>query len=153
MENLMRAVIQRVKSASVTVSGEPAGAIDQGLLVLLGIQRDDGMAEIHWMADKIANLRIFADRHGKMNHSLFDLGKEMLIVSQFTLYGDCRKGRRPGYSAAAPPEIALPLYLSFIETVEKMGIATAAGQFGAMMDVHLVNDGPVTLLLDSDKAF
>jgi D-tyrosyl-tRNA(Tyr) deacylase len=149
----MRAVIQRAQSASVTVAGETVGTIDQGLLVLLGIQRDDGMAEINWMADKIANLRIFADQHGKMNRSLFDLGREMLIVSQFTLYGDCRKGRRPGYSSAAPPEIAEPLYHSFIETVEKMGISTAAGRFGAMMDVHLVNDGPVTLLLDSDKTF
>lgn len=149
----MRAVIQRAKSASVTVSGETVGEIHQGLLVLLGIQRDDGVAQIHWMADKIANLRIFADQHGKMNRSLFDLGQEMLIVSQFTLYGDCRKGRRPGYSSAAPPEIAEALYHGFIETVKKMGIPTAAGQFGAMMDVHLVNDGPVTLLLDSDKTF
>ncbi|MFN2354425.1 MAG: D-aminoacyl-tRNA deacylase [Desulfopila sp.] len=149
----MRAVIQRAKSASVTVGGETVGAIEQGLLVLLGIQRDDGIAEIQWMADKIANLRIFADQHGKMNRSLFDLGKEMLIVSQFTLYGDCRKGRRPGYSSAAPPDIAQPLYHSFIETVEKMGISTGTGRFGAMMDIHLINDGPVTLLLDSDKIF
>lgn len=149
----MRAVIQRVSRASVSVSGNIVGKIDQGLLVLLGIHRDDGEAEIDWMAEKIVNLRIFEDENGRMNLSLFDIGKEMLIVSQFTLYGDCRKGRRPGYSSAALPEIAEPLYRQFISRIEYMGINAAAGTFGAMMDVQLNNDGPVTLLLDSDKTF
>jgi D-aminoacyl-tRNA deacylase len=149
----MRAVIQRVSSATVTVDGVILGQIDQGLLVFLGIHPDDTTTEIGWMAEKIANLRIFEDDKGAMNLSLFDIGKEMLIVSQFTLYGDCRKGRRPGFSGAAPPDIAEPLYLQFIGRVQQMGIRTAAGKFGAMMAVQLINDGPVTLLLDSDKTF
>lgn len=149
----MRGVIQRVSRASVSVDGKLNGKIGQGLLVLLGIQKSDGEAEITWMVDKIGNLRIFEDDKGKMNLSLFDIKGEMLIVSQFTLYGDCRKGRRPGYSAAAPPDIAEPIYLKFIDRIRQTGIATATGIFGAMMDVKLVNDGPVTLLLDSDKAF
>jgi D-tyrosyl-tRNA(Tyr) deacylase len=149
----MRTVIQRVRRASVCVSGTTVGQIEQGIAVLLGIHRDDTASEIDWMAEKIANLRIFEDEKGAMNLSLFDIGKEMLIVSQFTLYGDCRKGRRPGYSAAAAPDIAEPLYLKFISKVEQMGIPTATGEFGAMMEVHLVGDGPVTLLIDSDKVF
>lgn len=149
----MRSVIQRVKTASVTVDGRTAGAISKGLLVLLGIKQGDGEKEIAWMADKIANLRIFEDAEGKMNQSLLDMGGEMLIVSQFTLYGDCRKGRRPGYSSAAQPQTAEPLYEAFVRRVKEMNIVAATGEFGAMMDVSLVNDGPVTLLLDSEKAF
>ncbi len=149
----MRSVVQRVSQASVSVAGEIIGKIDKGLLVLLGIHDNDSEKEITWMTEKIANLRIFEDNEGKMNLSLADIRGEMLIVSQFTLYGDCRKGRRPGYSRAAQPQIAEPLYEQFIVTVEKMGIVTARGKFGAMMDVALINDGPVTLLLDSDKTF
>lgn len=149
----MRSVIQRVSRASVTVDGELKARIDKGLLVLLGIHEKDGKKEIEWMAEKIINLRIFEDHDGKMNHSLRDIEASMLIVSQFTLYGDCRKGRRPGYSQAAPPHIAEPLYQQFIAEVEKRGIITGSGKFGAMMDVSLVNDGPVTLLIDTDKKF
>lgn len=149
----MRAVIQRVSRASVLVDEEKVGEIGRGLLVLLGIQNIDGDAELNWMADKIAHLRIFEDSSGKMNLSLLDIGEEMLIVSQFTLYGDCRKGRRPGYSSAAPPETATVLYHKFVRKVADMGIHTATGTFGAMMQVELINDGPVTLLLDSEKTF
>ena len=149
----MRAVIQRVSSASVTVDSEITGKIGHGLLVLLGIHHDDGDSEIKWMAEKISNLRIFEDNNDKMNRSLMDTGGAMLVVSQFTLYGDCRKGRRPGYSAAAPPEQANALYEKFIDTVKALGIETASGRFQAHMQVSLVNDGPVTLLLDSSKQF
>ena len=149
----MRAVVQRVKSASVSINGRETGCIGKGLAVLLGIHELDGNREIKWMADKVINLRIFPDAEGKMNLSLSDIGGEMLIVSQFTLYGDCRKGRRPGYSAAAPPEIAEPVYDSFVRKVVGSGITTATGTFQAMMDVSLINDGPVTLLLDSQKKF
>lgn len=149
----MRAVIQRVSSASVKVDSETTGEIGPGLLVLLGIHHDDGEREIRWMADKISNLRIFEDDRGKMNLSLLDTGGGMLVVSQFTLYGDCRKGRRPGYSAAAPPEKANALYENFISAAAQLGIETASGRFQAHMDVSLVGDGPVTLLLDSSKQF
>ena len=149
----MRAVIQRVSSASVIVGSETTGEIGSGLLVFLGIHHDDGAPEIKWMSDKIRNLRIFEDEEGKMNRSLIDTGGAMLVVSQFTLYGDCRKGRRPGYSAAAPPEHANALYEQFITHVMESGIKTASGKFQAHMDVSLVNDGPVTLLLDSSKIF
>ena len=149
----MRSVIQRVRQASVSVDGQEVGAIGPGLMVLLGIHNQDGLEELEWMAEKIINLRIFSDQEGKMNLSLLNLGLEMLIVSQFTLYGDCRKGRRPGYSDAAPPETAERLYKQFISLVEQKGVRTAEGRFGAMMDVSLINDGPVTLLLDSDKHF
>ncbi len=149
----MRAVIQRVSSASVKVGSEIIGIIRFGLLVFLGIHHDDGDQEIRWMSDKISNLRIFEDDEGKMNRSLIDTGGAMLVVSQFTLYGDCRKGRRPGYSAAAPPEHANALYEQFISQVAASGIETASGKFQAQMDVSLVNDGPVTLLLDSNKTF
>jgi len=149
----MRAVIQRVSSASVTVDGEIIGEIGAGLLVFLGIHHDDGSRELTWMADKISNLRIFEDKEGKMNNSLLDTGGAMLVVSQFTLYGDCRKGRRPGYSAAAPPEFANALYENFITRIKETGIKTASGKFQAHMDVQLINDGPVTLLLDSSKTF
>ena len=149
----MRAVIQRVSSASVTVKSEITGSIEAGLLVLLGIHRDDGEKDIRWMVDKIANLRIFEDKDGKMNYSLIDTNGAMLVVSQFTLYGDCRKGRRPGYSSAAPPEKAKKLYQQFIKTAKQKQIVTASGRFQAHMDVELVNDGPVTLLIDSSKLF
>jgi len=149
----MRAVIQRTTRASVTVDENVTGAIGPGLVVFLGIHPQDGDKEIRWMAEKIVNLRIFEDDEGKMNRSLADTGGEILIVSQFTLYGDCRKGRRPGYSTAAPPEIAEPLYQAFVGEVARQGIRTATGVFQASMQVELVNDGPVTLLIDSDKNF
>lgn len=149
----MRAVVQRVSQASVSIRGETVGSIGPGLVVLLGIHNEDTEQEIKWMTDKIVHLRIFEDESGKMNRSLVDIGKEMLIVSQFTLYGDCRKGRRPGYSSAAPPEKAEPMYRKFIELVKKHKINTATGQFQEMMEVSITNSGPVTLLLDSDKIF
>ncbi len=149
----MRAVIQRVSRASVQVDGSEIGTIGRGLVVFLGIHRDDGVDTIGWMAEKITNLRVFADDQGKMNRSLADIQAEMLIVSQFTLYGDCRKGRRPGYSDAAPPEIAEWMYNDFISAIKRRGVTTAAGKFQAMMQVSLINDGPVTLLIDSAKTF
>jgi D-aminoacyl-tRNA deacylase len=149
----MRAVVQRVSQASVSIRGARVGSIGPGLVVLLGIHKEDTEKEIQWMTDKIVHLRIFEDERGKMNRSLVDIGKEMLIVSQFTLYGDCRKGRRPGYSSAAPPEKAEPMYRKFIELVKKHKIQTATGQFQEMMEVSITNSGPVTLLLDSEKTF
>ena len=149
----MRAVIQRVSKASVTVDSEITGEIGPGLLVLLGIHKEDREQEIKWMVEKIINLRIFEDENGKMNRSLIDTNGAMLVVSQFTLYGDCRKGRRPGYSSAAPPETANTLYQQFIEAVAQKDIPVASGRFQAHMDVELVNDGPVTLLLDSARLF
>lgn len=149
----MRAVIQRVSRASVTVDSEVTGSIQSGLLVLLGIHKDDTAKEVQWLTEKIINLRIFEDENGKMNHSLIDTKGAMLVVSQFTLYGDCRKGRRPGYSTAALPDKAKALYQIFIDTVKQKGVTTASGKFQAHMDVELVNDGPVTLLLDSSKLF
>ena len=145
----MRALIQRVSRAAVTVDQERIGAIGQGLVTLLGIHRDDQERELEWLVDKIVHLRIFADAEGKMNRSLLDTGGAMLIISQFTLYGDCRKGRRPGYSSAARPEQAEALYERFIKAVQKHDIRTATGRFQATMAVELVNDGPVTLFLDS----
>ena len=149
----MRAVVQRVSKACVRVQGETVGSIGQGLVVLLGVHADDSEHQARWMADKIVHLRIFEDENGKMNRSLVDIGKEMLIVSQFTLYGDCRKGRRPGYSSAATPEKAEALYQKFVELVEALNISTATGRFQAMMEVSISNSGPVTLLLDSEKTF
>jgi D-tyrosyl-tRNA(Tyr) deacylase len=149
----MRAVIQRVTSAKVTVDDRQTGAIGEGLLVLLGVHNDDEQKDITWLADKIINLRIFEDDDGKMNHSLKDTGGSMLIVSQFTLLADCRKGRRPSWSEAAPPDKARRMYEEFIQVVANSGISTATGEFQAMMDVSLVNSGPVTILLDSHKKF
>lgn len=149
----MRAVVQRTTKASVTIDRQITATIGPGLVVLLGIQSQDGEKEVRWMADKIVHLRIFEDEEGKMNRSLIDIGGEMLIVSQFTLYGDCRKGRRPGYSSAAPPEIAEPLYHAFVAEVQAAGVRVGTGVFQASMQVELVNDGPVTLLIDSDKTF
>ncbi len=149
----MRAVIQRVSRAAVSVDQQEIGAIGHGLLLLLGIHRDDQEAELEWLVDKTVHLRIFEDAAGKMNRSLLDTGGSMLIISQFTLYGDCRQGRRPGYSSAARPEQAEALYERFIKGVQQHGIPTATGRFQATMAVELVNDGPVTLLLDSAKNF
>jgi D-aminoacyl-tRNA deacylase len=149
----MRAVIQRVSRAAVSVDQEQIGIIGPGLVVLLGIHRDDRQADLDWLVDKILYLRVFEDGEGKMNRSLLDTGGAMLIVSQFTLYGDCRKGRRPGYSTAARPEQAEALYESFVKAVQDRGVVTARGRFQAAMAVELVNDGPVTLLLDSAKIF
>jgi len=149
----MRAVIQRVSRAVVTVAQEQVGTIGQGVVVLLGIHREDQETDLDWLVDKIVYLRIFEDAEGKMNRSLLDTGGAMLIISQFTLYGDCRQGRRPGYSAAARPDQAEALYERFIKAVRQYGIQTETGRFQAMMAVELVNDGPVTLLLDSAKMF
>ncbi len=149
----MRAVIQRVSRASVKIDNRINGEIRHGLVVLLGIRRGDSRTDLQWLAEKIVNLRIFEDHEGKMNRSLADIDGEMLIVSQFTLYGDCRKGRRPGFSSAAPPEIAEPLYRQFIEEVKNRQIRVATGIFQATMEIEMINDGPVTLLLDSEKQF
>ncbi|HJP13782.1 MAG: D-aminoacyl-tRNA deacylase [Nitrospinota bacterium] len=146
----MRAVLQRVRKSSVSVSGEVVGEIGGGILALMAVAPGDSEREVRYMADKISNLRIFPDEAGKMNRSLLDTGGEMLVVSQFTLYGDCRKGRRPSFVATASPEVAEALIEKFIEEVETIGVKTAAGRFGAMMEVELINDGPVTLLLDSE---
>lgn len=145
----MIAVVQRVKQSSVTVDNEVIGKIGPGLLVLLGVADTDSTDDITYLADKVINLRIFEDDQEKMNRSLAETGGEMLVVSQFTLLGDCRKGRRPSFVHAAHPEKADAYYLDFIETVRSRGIKVATGQFGAMMDVALVNDGPVTIILQS----
>jgi D-tyrosyl-tRNA(Tyr) deacylase len=145
----MRAVVQRVKKSSVTVDGKVTGKIGPGLLVLLGVKKQDTTAEADYLADKIVNLRIFEDDAGKMNRSLLEIGGEMLVVSQFTLYGDCRKGRRPSFVDAADPEQAKALYEHFVEEVRRKGITVATGQFRAMMAVSLINDGPVTLIVES----
>lgn len=149
----MRAVIQRVKSASVTVEGQVISEIGKGLLVFLGVAREDTPADVDYMAGKIANLRIFEDDEGQMNLSVLDVGGEGLVVSQFTLYGDCRKGRRPSFIAAARPEKADPLYQAFMDEISRLGVPIKAGIFQAMMEVKLINDGPVTLMLDSSKLF
>jgi D-tyrosyl-tRNA(Tyr) deacylase len=149
----MRVVIQLVSKASVRVGEKQVSQIGSGLLVLLGVHRDDTAKDAQIMAEKVTNLRVFPDRDKLMNLSILDVGGEMLVVSQFTLYGDCRKGRRPSYSGAAPPEKAKELYELFMSEVEKNGIPVAAGEFQAMMDVELINQGPVTLLLDSTKLF
>lgn len=145
----MRAVIQRVKEASVSIDGERVGRISKGILILLGVSADDTEAEADWMVNKLAQLRIFNDDDGKMNLSLEDVGGAALVVSQFTLFGDCRKGRRPSYIKAARPETAIPLYEYFVNEFRKAGFQTETGRFGAMMDVALVNDGPVTLIVET----
>ncbi len=145
----MRAVIQRVGRASVTIAGEVAGAIGPGLMVLLGVAPDDTAERVRWMADKLVNMRIFADDEGKMNRSLLESGGAMLVVSQFTLYGDTRKGRRPSFIGAAGPEVAVPLYEAFLEAVRALGVRVESGRFGADMLVELANDGPVTLIVDA----
>ena len=146
----MRVVVQRTRSASVTVSDTIVGSIDFGLVVLVAIAPRDDHTQADWMAEKIAHLRIFPDGEGKMNRSVLDEGGGVLVISQFTLYGDCRKGRRPHFGGAARPEHAIPLYEHFCAQLRKLGISSVeTGQFGAMMQVQLINDGPVTLVIDS----
>ncbi len=147
----MRALLQRVSEASVRVDGEVVGAIDAGLLVFLGVYPDDGKSELEWMADKILGLRIFPDAEKAMNRSVVDVGGGLLVVSQFTLAADLSRGKRPGFSTAAPPEVAEPLYLQFLEMLKERHQPVAAGVFGADMQVALVNDGPVTFLLEREQ--
>jgi D-aminoacyl-tRNA deacylase len=148
----LRAVIQRVTRASVKVDGSVAGEIGAGLLILLGVSKMDNPESVSYLAEKIANLRIFSDDAGKMNLSLLDTGGSALVVSQFTLYGDTRGGRRPSYIQAAPPEEANRLYQEFVKSLRSLGMKVETGVFQAHMQVELVNDGPVTILLDSEKA-
>ncbi len=145
----MRAVIQRVKESSVAVDNKIIGRIGRGLMVLLGVAKEDTVKEADYLADKIVNLRVFEDETGKMNRSLLEAWAEMLVVSQFTLLGDCRKGRRPSYINAAGPDEANVLYEYFVRQVKQKGIQVQTGQFRAMMDVSLINDGPVTLIVES----
>jgi D-tyrosyl-tRNA(Tyr) deacylase len=149
----MRAVIQRVSRAKVTVAGEITGEIGIGLVVLLGVGHDDNEAGADYLADKIAGLRIFEDDAGKMNLSVTDVGGAVLVVSQFTLYGDVRKGKRPSFDAAAPPQKARALYEYFVERIRAASLRCETGRFQEMMKVELVNEGPVTILLDSEKGF
>ncbi|MFQ6059374.1 MAG: D-aminoacyl-tRNA deacylase [Anaerolineae bacterium] len=144
----MRAVVQRVREASVTVDGEVVGQIGLGVVVLLGVTHDDTEAQARWLANKVANLRIFADEAGKFNRSLLDVGGQALVVSQFTLYGDARKGRRPSFTKAAPPEIAEPLCDQFAQFLRETGVHVETGVFRAMMLVKIFNDGPVTIILE-----
>jgi len=145
----MKVVLQRVSEAKVTVEGRVTGEIGQGLMLLVGIGQEDAEQDLTWMADKVAGLRVFEDEAGKMNLSVEDVGGAILSVSQFTLYGDCRKGRRPNFMGAARPEAASEFYERFNERLRQRGLRVETGVFGAMMDVSLVNDGPVTLILDS----
>lgn len=145
----MRAVVQRVKSSSVTVGEEAVGEIGQGLLVLLGVAISDNIDDAEYLANKIINLRIFEDENGKLNRSLLDIGGNMLVVSQFTLLGDCKNGRRPSFVMAASPDLALELYELFVERVRQKGVSVKTGRFQAKMEVFLVNDGPVTLIVES----
>ena len=149
----MRAVVQRVASASVTVDGKLISEIGKGLLIFHGVAHGDNSADLDYLTNKVANLRVFEDDEGRMNRSLLEIGGEALVVSQFTLYGDCRKGRRPSFIDAAPPDKAKALYRQFIQALSNTGISVKEGIFQAMMDVKLVNDGPVTILLDSSKLF
>jgi D-aminoacyl-tRNA deacylase len=147
----VRALLQRVSYASVTVDEQVVGQIGKGLLVLLGVGQDDSEVQVKTLADKIVHLRIFEDDEGKMNRSLLDIGGEVLVVSQFTLYADIRKGRRPSFTDAAPPAIAEPLVERFQEAIAAHGIKVAGGVFGAMMEVELINQGPVTIWMDSEQ--
>jgi len=149
----MRAVVQRVSRAKVSVDGWTTGEIGLGLLVLLGVGHEDAEADVNYLAEKIAGLRIFEDENGKMNRSVIDVSGSVLAVSQFTLYGDVRRGKRPSFDAAAPPERARRLYEKFVERIQAAGLRCETGRFQAMMQVELVNDGPVTILLDSKKEF
>ena len=149
----MRVVVQRVKEAGVEVNGKTVGEIGKGFLLLLGVGRDDSEADVNDLVDKILGLRVFEDENGKMNHNITKTGGEVLVVSQFTLFGDCRKGRRPSFDQAAPPELAENLYTRFVENLKEKGIRVKTGKFGEIMEVHLTNSGPVTLLLDSKKRF
>ena len=149
----MRAVVQRVKESRVEVKKRVVGQIGPGLLILLGVGQDDTSKDCEYLAGKISHLRIFSDEKGFMNLSILDIKGAALVVSQFTLWGDCRKGRRPSFVKAAPPEPARDLYEHFVELLKREGLTVATGMFQEMMDVHLINDGPVTLMLDSAKAF
>lgn len=149
----MRAVVQRIKEGKVVVDDTITGAINKGLLIYLGVAEGDTIEDVKYMADKLANLRIFEDENEKMNLSLLDVEGEMLVVSQFTLLGDCRKGRRPNFTEAAKPDIADNLYMEFISLLKQMEIKVETGVFQAHMMVHSINDGPVTLMIDSRKAF
>ncbi len=149
----MRAVVQRVSEARVEVEGQVVGRTGPGLMVLLGVGRDDRLSEAQWLADKVAGLRIFSDEQDRMNLSVLDTKGSVLVVSQFTLWGDCKKGKRPSYVRAASGEQAEPLYEAFCGRLRELNLEVATGSFGAKMQVHLVNDGPVTLLVDSEKAF
>lgn len=149
----MRAVIQRVKRAEVKVEGESVAKIEKGILALVGVELGDSEDDVNWLASKVAELRIFEDSEQKMNLSVKDVGGSILVVSQFTLLGDCRKGRRPSFDKAAPPNVAESLYLLFVDKLKSLGIDVQTGRFAKKMEVELVNDGPVTLLLDSRKNF
>lgn len=149
----MRAVIQRVVEAKVEVGGHAVGRIGLGLLVYLGVGKEDGEKDAEFMAEKLANLRIFSDEAGKMNRSVIDVGGQILLISNFTLQGDCRKGRRPGFDAAGQPEVAEPLYEKVVSLIAQQGVGVQTGSFGAHMHVSSVNDGPVTFLLDSTRLF
>jgi D-tyrosyl-tRNA(Tyr) deacylase len=149
----MRAVIQRILQAEVKVKDEQVGQIDKGLLVYLSVGKGDSLKDAEFMAEKLVNLRIFADEAGKMNRSVIDVGGKILLVSNFTLHGDCRKGRRPGFDAAAEPELAQQLYEKVIELIAEQGVAVEKGAFGGYMHVSSTNDGPVTFLLDSSRLF
>ena len=145
----MRALVQRTGSAAVRVDQQVVGAIDQGLLILMGVGPADGEAQAVWLARKLSRLRVFQDPRGRMNLSLLDVGGQALVVSQFTLYADCRRGNRPSFTGSAPPELAEPLYERFCELLAETGVPVARGSFGALMQVELVNDGPVTLLVEA----
>jgi D-tyrosyl-tRNA(Tyr) deacylase len=149
----MRAVVQRVKQAGVSIQGKAVGNIESGLLIYLGVGRDDTEKDINYLVTKVAGLRIFSDRDGAMNRSVLDEGGAVLVISQFTLFGDVRRGRRPSFITAMAPEQAEAMYERFIAELEGLGIPCARGRFGAMMDVSSINDGPVTILLDSTKLF
>jgi len=149
----VRAVVQRVKRAEVRVNGRVVGAVGEGMVVLLGVGKEDTQEAAAALADKIVNLRIYDDQQGRMNRSILEIQGGLLCVSQFTLYGDCRKGRRPSYDRAARPDMACRLYEAFVESVRARGITVQTGQFQALMEVELVNDGPVTLVLDSERPF
>ena len=147
----MRVVVQRVKHSSVAVDGNIVGKINEGLLILLGIKNGDTEKDVTWLANKVVSLRIFEDENGKMNKELKEINGSILLISQFTLYGDCVKGKRPSFIEAAKPEIAIPLYEKFIDTLKNQGINVETGIFGADMKVELLNDGPVTIVLDSEE--
>lgn len=149
----MRAVVQRVAEANVKVKGNVVGEISKGLLVFLGVGKDDSEKDLEYMVDKVLGLRIFEDENNKMNLSVMDIGGELLVVSQFTLYGDVRKGKRPSFTSSAYPELAEEIYEQFIEKCREKGIRTEKGVFGAHMEVSILNDGPVTILIDSKKVF